>query len=127
MSEKNIQRKIFKEIGGRQDCRLFRNNCGTSIYLAGKNGRLEKRRVKFGVCNPGGSDLIGWRSITITPDMIGDRLAVFLAIETKAPKKGPSKKQRNFINQVRKAGGLAGSARDISGALKIIDFPGENI
>lgn len=127
MPERNVQRKIFKEIGGRQDCRLFRNNCGMAVYLSDSKGGIKKRRVKFGVCNPGGSDLIGWRSITITPDMIGDRLAVFLAIETKAPKKGPNKNQRNFINQVRKAGGLAGSARNIAEAIKIIEFLGENL
>lgn len=127
MNETKIRNKIFKEIGGRQDCRLFRNNCGMAVYFSDKNGGRKERRVKYGVCNPGGSDLIGWRSITITPDMIGDRLAVFLAIETKAPKKGPNKNQKNFIYQVKTAGGLAGSARNIPEALKIIDFLGENI
>jgi len=120
MSETKVRNKIFKHIGGRRDCRLFRNNCGLAKYPDGS-------RVKYGVCNPGGSDLIGWRSVTVTPDMIGDRVAVFLAIETKAAKKKPSKKQQNFINQIKAAGGLAGSAKSVIEALNIVDLPGERI
>lgn len=120
MSETKVRNIIFKTLGGRDDCRLFRNNCGMAIMPDG-------RRVKFGIANPGGADLIGWRIVTITPDMIGDRVAVFLAIETKAPKKKPSKKQENFINQVNQAGGLAGAARSLEEAENIIDLPGKKI
>lgn len=120
MLETKIRNKIFKEIGGRQDCRLFRNNCGMAIMPDGS-------RVKFGIANPGGADLIGWRAITVTPDMIGDRVAVFLAIEVKPPKKKATKKQENFICQVRISGGLAGVAHNTAEALKIIDSLGENI
>ncbi len=95
--------------------RLFRNNIGTAKYKGG-------RRVKYGICNPGGSDLIGWRIKTITPEMVGRRVAMFLAIETKTKKGRPSKKQLNFICRVLAAGGLAGVARDTDQALNIIDF-----
>ena len=119
MPEKPIQKKIFKNLGGRRDVRLFRNNIGVAKYKD-KTGKI--RHVKFGVCNPGGSDLIGWRIKTITPEMVGRRVAMFLAIETKAPKKGPNKNQRTFINQVNAAGGLAGVARDVDQASNIVDF-----
>lgn len=115
MAEKKIQNKIFKDLGGRRDVRLFRNNIGTAKYKGGQ-------RVKYGVCNPGGSDLIGWRIKKITPEMIGRRVAMFLAIETKTKKGRPTKKQINFINRVIAAGGLAGVARNVDQALNIVDF-----
>jgi hypothetical protein len=31
------------------------------------------------------ADLIGWRSITITPDMVGTTVAIFASIEVKTP------------------------------------------
>ncbi|NIO83420.1 MAG: VRR-NUC domain-containing protein [Candidatus Aminicenantes bacterium] len=120
MAGKKPQFLIFKEIGGRPDVRLFRNNCGTAIMPDGSY-------VKYGLCNPGGSDLIGWRSITITPDMVGRRVALFTAIEVKSGKGRPDKDQRNFIKQVKKAGGLAGVARSPASAEKIIDLPKDNI
>jgi hypothetical protein len=33
----------------------------------------------------GSADLIGYRSITITPDMVGQQVAVFASIEVKTP------------------------------------------
>jgi hypothetical protein len=49
--------------------RLFRNNTGT---LRDQHGRP----VQFGLCK-GSADLIGYRTITITPDMVGQQVAVF--------------------------------------------------
>lgn len=117
--ETPIQNKILKDLGGRQDTRLFRNNRGAA---RARDGSL----VKYGVA-PGGSDLIGWRVLTVTPDMIGDRVAVFVAIEVKGPAGRPSENQRNFIDQVKAAGGLAGVAKSTSDALKILDDPGHKI
>ena len=57
---------------------LFRNNCGTALAPDGSG-----RRIKYGVANPGGADLIGWESIEITPEMVGSKVAVFAAIECK--------------------------------------------
>jgi hypothetical protein len=57
--------------------RLFRNNTGT---LRDQHGRP----VQFGLCK-GSADLIGYRTITITPDMVGQQVAVFTSIEVKTP------------------------------------------
>lgn len=76
---------------------VFRNNTG-----ALKDGT--GRTVTFGLCK-GGSDLIGW-----TKD------GRFLAMEVKIPGKKPSTEQLIFINNVIKAGGVAGvvfSANDV--------------
>jgi hypothetical protein len=57
--------------------RLFRNNTGT---LKDQHGRP----VQFGLCK-GSADLIGWKQVTVTPEMVGQQVAVFLSIEVKTP------------------------------------------
>jgi hypothetical protein len=112
MTEMNRLRAIMLGLST-PGVRLFRNNCGA---LKDAEGRL----IRYGVANPGGSDLIGWRSIIVTPDMIGQKLAVFLAIEVKGEKCKATDHQRNFIARVRADGGLAGVARTVDDALGII-------
>ena len=87
---------------------MFRNNCGS--YKA-DNGQW----VKYGVANPGGSDLIGWTSVVITPEMVGKKIAVFTAIEVKTGKVQVSDAQKNFIEQVNKAGGRGEIIRYVDG------------
>mgnify|MGYP000299454076 CR=1 FL=1 len=79
---------------------VWRNNQGV---LPDRNGRP----VHFGVCNPGGSDLLGYRSILVTPDMVGTRVAVLLACEVKTQVGKPTSAQRHFLETVRAAGGIA--------------------
>ena len=111
MNETNRLRSIMLGIST-PGVRLFRNNCGA---LKDQDGRL----IRFGVANPGGSDLIGWRSVTVTPDMVGQKIAVFLAIEVKGERGRATDEQRNFIARVKADGGLAGVARTVDDALAI--------
>jgi len=104
-------RSIQIEHGTRDDTRLFRNNTGV---LQDKRGT----HVRFGLC-PGSSDLIGWKSVVITPDMVGKRVAVFTAIETKTAKGAVRINQHLFIKAVREAGGKAGVARTMEDADEI--------
>lgn len=83
---------------------MFRNNQGAYQDDQG-------RWIKYGVCNPGGSDLIGWTPIQVTQDMVGKTVAVFTAVEVKTPKGKVTDAQQNFIDQVNKAGGRAGVVR----------------
>lgn len=92
---------------------VFRNNIGFATY---PNGAV----VKYGVANPGGADCIGWKSITITPDMIGRQVAIFTAIEVKTDKGRLKPEQENFLNAVKKAGGYAGVARSPEQALALL-------
>ena len=93
--------------------RIFRNNVGTGYQ--GKSLRLDNgdvlikhpRLINFGL-KKGSSDLIGWTTIEITPDMVGQKVAVFTAVELKTKNDTSSPEQRNFVEQVHKAGGLAG-------------------
>jgi len=113
MSEKNIQTNIFLA-ASRNGATIFRNNCGVAVYPDGS-------RVKYGICNPGGSDLIGWQSIKITPDMVGQRMARFVALEVKSTTGIIKKEQINFIDNVRKAGGIAGVVRTTDDAIALLN------
>lgn len=70
----------------RRGYRLFRNNSGA---LPDANGRL----LRFGLGNDSpavnaackSSDLIGWRPVLVTPNMVGTCLAVFCSYEVKPP------------------------------------------
>lgn len=72
----------------------------------------DAHRIKYGLFNPGGLDLIGWQSMDITPAMVGHRVAVFTSIDAKTagyPTFSPN--QRNYIREVTQAGGLCYVAR----------------
>jgi len=101
--EKTLLRLILREFGARPDIRLFRNNVGVAEYPDGS-------RVAYGLC-PGSADLIGWRTVEITPAMVGSRFARFLAVEIKAPPGRLTEAQRNFLDAVERAGGIAVLAR----------------
>ncbi len=94
--------------------RLFRNSVGR---LQDRTGRW----IAYGVCNPGGSDLIGYRTIIVTPEMVGRRLAIFTAIEGKTGRATTTPEQANFISAVYQAGGIAVIARPGEDVLGKID------
>jgi hypothetical protein len=114
--ETNLQRRIMVRLS-RQGVTIFRNNTGVAIFPDGS-------RVAYGLC-PGSSDLIGWKPVTVTPDMVGKRLAVFVAVEVKPPGpiRGDKKRleaQRNFLNAVKTAGGISGIAQSENDAENIM-------
>lgn len=108
--EQAIQNDIRLELG-HGDTRLFRNNTGC---LRNDRGRI----VCFGLAK-GSSDLVGWKTIEITPEMVGHTVAVFAAIEVK-DKGRPTSEQRRFVSAVQAAGGLAGIARSVDEAREIL-------
>lgn len=106
--------------------RLFRVNTG--LGWIGRAERFSKqtfvkvmagdvviraaRPLHAGLCE-GGSDIIGWTPIEITPEMIGRKVAVFTAIEVKTENVRTTKEQANFIDAVKKDGGFARVARSV--------------
>jgi hypothetical protein len=96
---------------GAGPARLWRNNTGA---LKDATGRL----VRYGLC-PGSSDLIGLRQVTITPDMVGQTIAQFVAIEVKDRGRATPEQER-FIAMVQQAGGMAGVARSVEDARRIL-------
>jgi len=125
MSETTINKQIMLAVGGMPDTRLFRNNTGMAWQgkiLDHSNGILvlkDPRPIHFGLGRVGSSDLIGWHTVTITPEMIGRPVAVFLAIEGK-DKTTLTQEQKNFIVQVQYAGGISGVAHGADEAREII-------
>jgi len=111
VSEQRIQQEIRLAIS-HGDTKVFRNNTGT---LKDANGRP----VQFGLCK-GSADLIGWTTRTVTPDMVGTQVAVFLSIEVKTPTGRLRPEQQQWLNVVQAAGGIAGVARSVEDALRIV-------
>lgn len=76
------------------------------------------RRIKYGL-TVGSSDLIGWKSVTVTPEMVGQKIAVFWAMEEKYGLDRVKPEQANFLNQVHESGGLAEIAYTKNGKTEI--------
>ncbi len=108
MYESEVQNKIRLKLS-QLGFILFRNNVGAWQHRLG-------HWIKYGLCE-GSSDLIGWRPLIITSDMVGSKIAQFVAIETKRPSKSRvSAKQSHFVNVVQKSGGvgiIASSIEDL--------------
>lgn len=101
--ETKIQRGIMIAANSRDDMRLFRNNVAKIHYRG--------RWLSFGIPGKGGSDLIGWKRVKITPDMVGEDVAVFTSVEVKTPKGRPTKEQKQWLELVESFGGIALIAR----------------
>ena len=117
VSEHEIQQRI-RLACGRGPVRLWRNNSGA---LIDQQGRL----VRFGLCK-GSSDLIGLRTLEITPGLVGQRLAQFVALEIKTARGVASPEQRAFLALVEQLGGLAAICRSVEAAeqvLKLAPWP----
>ena len=115
-AETTLQQQIRLAVGTRSDLRLFRNQVGS--LPDPRTGRL----VTFGLAR-GSADLIGWRTVVVTPEMVGQRIAVFTSIEVKTATGRLSPAQTHWIHAVRSAGGIAGVARSVPDALQIIGSP----
>lgn len=100
-SEANIQNAILVALS-EAGCVVWRQNTGA--YKCDKTGRL----IRYGLC-VGSSDIIG-----IAPD------GRFLAIEVKRVGGAVRKGQPEFIRAVRRTGGLAGIARSVEDAMRIV-------
>jgi hypothetical protein len=111
-----LQQRIRLALGTDPLLRIFRNNSGK--LPDPRTGRW----VQFGVASPGGSDLIGWRTITVKPEHVGQQLAVFTALEIKTENGRATDAQRNFLQTVRRAGGIAGIVRSVPDALRIVSL-----
>lgn len=115
-AETTIQQRIRLALGLLPDVRLFRNQTGA--LPDPRTGRL----ITFGLAK-GSADLIGWRTIEITPDMVGQRVAVFCSLEVKTDTGRLTELQRNWMEAVRRAGGIAGVVRSVADAQRLIGDP----
>lgn len=119
-SEDHVQDQL-RLAAPRHGFTLFRNNVGV---LTDKRGVP----VRYGLANESAavnerwksSDLIGWRTLTVTPEMVGRQVAVFVARECKEEGWRYSATPRElaqlrFINLVNEAGGDACFVSSVDG------------
>lgn len=138
-SETDLVRRIMLCLGKFPGVRVFRNNTGTAWQGSGvlnvqrsmqvnvqkgdvilKQGRI----VHFGLCK-GSSDVIGFHSVTVTPEMVGKTVAIFLAPEIKTPTGRATPEQKNFIAQVNAFGGIGFVARSEEEAAELFKKAGK--
>lgn len=120
MSETEIMRKGWLAMV-KAGAKIWRNNVGTAMQgeqhkvphgnpaLGLRQGDIVirfPRYVKYGLCE-GSSDLIGYLPVTVTPDMVGRTLAVFVAAEAKTEKGSVTSLQTAYLAAVRNDGGVA--------------------
>lgn len=112
-SETAIQTEV-RLAAPRLGLRLFRNNVGVAMNPKGQP-------IRFGLANDSKSlneqlksgDLIGWRTLIITPEMVGTHVAQFVSIECKSEDWRPDPNspreiaQRRWADLVNNDGGHA--------------------
>lgn len=100
--------------------KLFRNNSGVLPNPDGVPIRFglgnTSKKINAKLKSP---DLLGWRTVTITPEMVGKQVAVVMGVEAKSKdfkhRESYSEKSREyaqnaFLQLIIKAGGIAGFA-----------------
>lgn len=137
MTEPTLLRNVQTELSAK-GYRLFRNSVGlgyvgtvvdeacqhrlvktrvegVDVYTEAEMRRYvtlaNARPIKFGL-GVGSPDLVGWRRVVVTPEMVGRDIAVFVGIEGKTPGTRTTPEQRNFLQQIARWGGEAKIARE---------------
>ena len=108
-----LQQNIRLALGQHSKLRLFRNETGK--LPDPRTGRW----VQFGLAK-GSSDLIGFKTVKITPEMIGEEIAQFVSIEIKTERGKLTDIQKNWLQKVQSSGGIVGVARTVKDALNIL-------
>jgi penicillin-binding protein-related factor A (putative recombinase) len=101
MTESDIQAAVHRALNSRADTRVFRNHVGN---VQDSRGRWHR----FGL-QPGSADLIGWCN------------GIFLSVEIKTKAGRLSAEQINWMDQVRKHGGIAFVARSAEEAIQLLN------
>lgn len=123
LSESQLYGEIMRALS-RDATRLFRQQSGllwTGQVISHTHDRLvlaNPRAVRVGT--PGISDLGGLTSVTVTPDMIGQRVAIDVQIEVKYGRGRPTTEQAAYITAMQGLGCRAGIARSVDDAERII-------
>lgn len=125
MNETTILQRIRLAIGRISSVKTFRNNCGQAwmgkvIRKTADTVTIQNPRpVQFGL-HPGSADLIGWQTIQITPEHVGQKLAVFTSIEVKTDTGKVKPDQANWQRVVIDAGGRAFVVRSEEAAVEFL-------
>lgn len=93
-------RAVFNTSG--TGVRVWRNNVGAKM--------IDGQWLTWGLA-VGSGDLIGLRSVVITPDMVGKTIGVFFSAEIKTDTGRLSGEQAAWQQTIRKLGGIAETFR----------------
>jgi len=96
-------------LGQPKHVRLFQSRAGLAWQgesVVKGNLRIIKNAIPFYGMPDGWPDLCGWTTKEITSDMVGQKIAVFTAIEVKTGKQTLKKDQKMFKNLIEKMGGI---------------------
>lgn len=138
VGESKIQTDIRDKLSNGR-VRLFRNNVGQGLMINHKHSFTGQatitkvidlvrslgghaQRIKFGLA-VGSGDLIGYRRVTITPEMVGRDVAVFLSCEVKTEKGPVREEQYRWAAHINSVGGIAVIARSLDSARAELDKP----
>lgn len=131
--EHDLQNEIRLHVAREHLGTLFRANVGQ-----GWTGKVQRMHLTpdtntILLVNPrpfstglpvGFPDLFGFVPVTITPDMAGQEIAVFAAVEVKQKTGRVSAKQRDMMAFLQKHGARAGVARSVDDAARILSGEG---
>lgn len=105
-----------KALGDMHGVKLYNNAVGTF-----PNPRGGYFRYGLG---PGTGDKIGFKSVVITPDMVGLTVAIFCSVELKATDGILKEHQREHLEEVNAAGGIAFVARSVERIYEVLHADG---
>lgn len=109
--EMTVKALVRLELGRDPEIKLHNNPVGR-VFFKGD-------WITYGL-SPGSGDLIGYHSVIVTPEMVGQRVAIFASVETKRRQGGrKGEKQVNWAEQITAAGGIAGFANSPEAARKL--------
>lgn len=125
--ESQIQADIRIALGRQAlHTRLLRNSKGQGwmgSLVSRHAGRVvleNARQVAFGLIAPGSSDLLGPIRVLVTPEMVGQTVALFGAMEIKRPGGRRPQDQIDFVSFVNNFGGRAGFVESVDDALRLV-------
>lgn len=124
-TEHEIQNEIRVAVGKEQSATLFRANVGeawTGTLASNNLNRViieDARRFRSGL-PIGFPDLFGFRTVEVTSEMVGKKLAVFAFLEVKKPGGRTSRAQEKMLAFLRAAGAVGGVARSPDEAIKLL-------
>lgn len=104
--EKEIINNFLSNLKDNQ--RFFRINAGmgwVGQYTKNNNMLIIKNPRPLYAAPEGWPDITGWETVTITPDMVGQKIAVFSVVEVKTGSLKLSEKQNRFKELILKMGG----------------------
>jgi hypothetical protein len=132
VKETDLMHVIQAELCRDPMVRLFRNNVGNGwagddprYYVDEMGARRVSlrnyRRIQFGL-GPGTADLIGGKSVLVTPEMVGRRVFIFASPEVKGEHGRPTEQQKTFLHVIRSLGGLADVVRSVEDAREVMEW-----